>query len=735
MARGSKPSAEGRAWPRFAVAHTANDIGVRHPLVEHLVEVARLTKRFAEKLHAADEGHLAGLWHDLGKFNPEFQDYLRRCEAEPGQRFPSVDHKAAGALLALRHHLPIVSWLIHAHHGGLVSRQSLGAWLAEREQVADIERIWDLARNEGVELAPPSSMRRADPQTELETELLIRLLYSALVDADSLDTEAHYHPELASVRASTVMAADLFTRFSEGRTVMVAGSSGSAVDEIRERIYRDCLQAAAGPIGIYRLTVPTGGGKTLSGMGFALRHASIHRLERVIVAVPYITITEQTAAVYRAVFGGGDDVVLEHHSGAIEARGDDDGHDDVALWHRLSAENWDAPVVVTTTVQLFESLFSNKRSRLRKAHRLARSVIILDEAQALPPALLEPILDALVGLSRTYSTTVVLSTATQPAFEAIPAFRDVGATEIVPGYADDFRALARVRYRWDLDRGVGWCEVAEWMRQRDQCLAVVNTKRHATELLGELEGIEGVLHLSTLLCGRHRRDVLEEIQLRLAEGLPCRVVSTQVIEAGVDLDFPVVFRAVAPLDSVIQTAGRCNREGRLDHGEVHVFRPDDSGMPPGVYRQGAQITTGLAAKGLDLDDPETAIEYFRRWLSGISPDSRSIQEHRKAFDFPEVARRFRMIGDDTVDVAVAYGLTEPELDRLLEPMKARRPGRRDSYRALQPYLVSLRRWDYEEALRRGLAKEVVDGLARWEGHYDKLRGLVMEGFVPSDLIV
>jgi len=229
--------------------------------------------------------------------------------------------------------------------------------------------------------------------------------------------------------------------------------------------------------------------------------------------------------------------------------------------------------------------------------------------------------------------------------------------------------------------------------------------------------------------------VLEEIQRRLAEGRPCRVVSTQVIEAGVDLDFPVVFRAVAPLDSVIQTAGRCNREGRLDRGEVHVFQPLDSGMPPGVYRQGAQITAGLATEGLDLDDPETAIEYFRRWLSGISPDSRSIQKHRKAFDFPEVARRFRIIDDDTVDVAVAYGLTEPELDRLLEPMKTRRPGRRDSYRALQPYLVSLRRRDYEEALRRGLAKEVVDGLARWEGHYDKLRGLVTEGFVPSDLIV
>ncbi len=719
-------------WPNNAVAHTVNAEGRRHLLVDHLRSVAEMTREFAKALGASEEGYWAGLWHDLGKFAQDFQEYLRRCEESPGGTRRSVDHKAAGARLAVERGLPVVAWLVHAHHGGLRSRQDLLAWLQQHADDPHIDESWSRAKREGLDLDPGAAKRMssADP---LDTELLIRLLFSALVDADSLDTEAHFRPEVAKVRESSVCAGELFDRFLAGREALLKGRSGSNLDRHRDRIFRDCLAAAERTPGVFRLTVPTGGGKTLSAMAFALRHCRIHGLRRVVVAVPYITITEQTAAVYRQAFGD-DRVVLEHHSGAIEGFPDDGAHDSASLWSRLAAENLDAPIVVTTTVQLFESLFSNRRGRLRKAHRLAGSVIILDEAQALPPALLEPTLDILVRLAGTHSTTVVLSTATQPAFDVIPAFRDVEAEEIVPRHAEDFRAFSRVRYRWLLDRAVEWEEVAEWVAEHDQCLVVVNTKGQALELLDRISGAGGVMHLSTLLCGLHRRDTLEAVRRRLAEGQPCRVVSTQVIEAGVDLDFPVVFRAVAPLDSVIQAAGRCNREGRLARGEIVVFRPADMGIPRGPYAQGAQITLGLASDGLDLDDPATTEEYFRRWLSGIGPDARRIQSLRRSFDFPEVARRFRMIEDDTIDVAVPYGLSPAELDEMLAALTKTFRGR-DAYRRLQPYLVSMRRRQFEDAVRRGLAVQVTEGLGRWDGPYDSVRGLVAEGFVPSDLVL
>ena len=269
---------------------------------------------------------------------------------------------------------------------------------------------------------------------------------------------------------------------------------------------------------------------------------------------------------------------------------DDESPAPDAVWQRLAAENWDAPLVVTTTVQLFESLFSNRRGKTQKLHNLTGSVIILDEAQALPAGLLAPILDGLRQLTEHYGASVVLSTATQPAFDLVDEFRDIPAREIVPGHARHFEALKRVEYDFSrTDEPNEWPEVAAWMHEERSVLAIVNTKRHATELLDAL-GDPDALHLSTLLCRAHRDEVLDEIRQRLAAGRPCRVVSTQVVEAGVDLDFATVFRAEAPLDSIIQAAGRCNREGRLGRpGRMVVFRPPDDSSPPGVYRSGRDI--------------------------------------------------------------------------------------------------------------------------------------------------
>lgn len=434
------------------------------------------------------------------------------------------------------------------------------------------------------------------------------------------------------------------------------------------------------------------------------------------------------------------DAVLEHHSAARVPEDDrGDFHNDT-VWAKLAAENWDAPIIVTTTVQLFESLFSNSTSATRKLHRLARSVIILDEAQALPPHLLTPILDALRELSAHYGSTVVISTATQPAFESIAGFAQLGAREIVPAPERFFRDLARVKYEWR-DEPVGWDECARMMRAAPQSLAVVNTKRDALALLDALADPDA-LHLSTLLCGTHRRAVIDEIRSRLANGAPCRVVSTQVIEAGVDLDFPLVMRAMAPLDAIIQAAGRCNREGRLsEKGRVVVFTPRDGGLPSGVYRIGATVAAAILGNAgkdaMDANDPALATHYFTRVFDTLDTDRERIQEKRRSFDYPQVAARFRMIDDETESVAVLYGTeTEKELTReRIDRLRTGAPDSRALIRALQPYLVPVHARTAARFRARGLIREVITGIGEWLGEYDAVRGLAADDPKLTDLVV
>ena len=475
------------------------------------------------------------------------------------------------------------------HHGGLRAREGsagLRAWLSER--AADAGTVQSLAR-------APAEVTHLQPckpvdlpnwiDDPLAAETFVRLMFSTLVDADFLDTEEHFDPAASGMRGTALALPELWRRFEINHATMPAGLG--PVADVRADVYKACLAAADEPSGLFRLTVPTGGGKTLSAMAFALRHAISHSLDRVIVAVPFLTITEQTADAYRWAFGplDGDELtVLEHHSGVVEQPDDAGDQDSSQVRRRLATENWDAPIVVTTTIQLFESLFSAHPGRCRKLHRLARSVIVLDEAQALPPHLLTPILDAVTELVRHYGATVVLSTATQPAFEAIPVFRRLQACEIVPNPERHFAALRRVRFEWPTEPWP-WAEVARRMMEAPQALAVVNSKADALDLLDTLDDPD-TMHLSTLLCGAHRRAVIAEVRRRLGAGEPCRLVSTQVVEAGVDLDFPLVLRARGPLDSIIQAAGRCNREGRLVSGSVVVFRPEAGHLPAGWYSDG-----------------------------------------------------------------------------------------------------------------------------------------------------
>lgn len=708
-----------------AWAHSSNASGERHPLVDHLTSVARLAGHFADSFGGAGYARLLGLWHDVGKFAPEFQTYLRLCELGRGPaRGP--DHKAAGALLAQRASRPALALLVQGHHGGLSSVEDCRAWLESHESservlqaVAAAESVLpDIGSDAKVE---PPDHARVDA---LGAELFLRLLYSALIDADRLDTERHFDPGRSEWRgAEDVTVSTLWERFLSTRAQLVR-ETADEVGAVRREVYDACIEAAERPPGVFRLAVPTGGGKTLSGLAFALRHAAAHGLERVVVAVPYLSITEQTADVYRAALG--EDVVLEHHSGRSEADGDDE-HD---LLQRLAAENWDARVIVTTTVQLFESLFAARASRCRRVHRLARSVIVLDEAQSLPVHLLDPILDALGRLARDYGSSVVLSTATQPAFDAVPAFAAVVATDIVSDAPSMYRRLRRVTYDWRLDGMLAWVDVAELMIGERHALAIVNTKADAAALLDVLDR-DDVLHLSTLLCAAHRRRVIGEVKRRLAEGENCLLVSTQVVEAGVDLDFPLVLRALGPLDAIVQAAGRCNREGRLPTGRVIVFDPDGGRLPKGAYTVGTNGTRITMAQGGDVDDPAVVRAYYERLVGLLPTDPRGIQAHRRALDFRRVAEEFRMIDDDSLDVVVPYDDALARLaDLRREPWRARL-----HLRGLRPYSVSVRAREAHRLHERGLIAPVMDGLGEWLGRYDDVRGLAREGDIDLERLV
>ena len=382
----------------------------------------------------------------------------------------------------------------------------------------------------------------------------------------------------------------------------------ATLNDIRQELLQSCLQQAQQKTGTFTLTAPTGSGKTLSMLSFALQHALENGLERVIMVVPYLSIIEQTAKVYRDIFVDfGDDFILEHHSmaglGAEKAETDAEGdaeQEQQIKRQRLLSENWDAPIIITTSVQFLESLFSNRPSSCRKIHRIANAVILFDEVQTLPTQLAIPSLAAVSHIATNWNSSVVFSTATQPAFNHLhdEVIKHCSGgwkpDEIVIHHAVMMDKLRRVNFTW-LDGKLTWQDLADTLNQHQQVLCIVNLKRHAQELWQALEGEENLFHLSTNLCPLHRQAVLAEVRQRLKDGLPCRLIATQCIEAGVDVDFPIVYRAFAPLDAIIQAAGRCNREGKTDLGQTFIFTPDCEGWlyPDGTYQQAANVTESL----------------------------------------------------------------------------------------------------------------------------------------------
>ena len=720
-------------------AHTPNDKGNWHGLSDHLEEVARYAKQFADKFHAGDLAYWIGLWHDLGKSNPEFQDYLEACWHD--KRHEKVPHAIWGAVLAyqlLSQSIKDDRWkemalTIAGHHGRIDQPGSLSQRLVDHAQNNPVifEHIVEYVKQ------LPSPPKVTLPElTRTQRELFIRMVFSALVDADYLNTEKHFKEDQYILRHKQQGIEYLWDRFIANQSALMSFvDATTAVNRVRKEVYELCEKAAIGNPGIYRMTVPTGGGKTRSGLAFALKHAVENKMDRIIFAIPYTSIIDQTAREYRKILGA--DAVLEHHSQVnIPAN---ENQEVSHISSRLAYENWDAPLIVTTTVQLFESLFSNRPGKLRKLHNIVKSVIVLDEVQTLSPELLTPTLDVLRELAERYHVSVVICTATQPAFEDshyLKPFHGMQIHEIVPKeiYRKHFKQLERVEYH-RREEPVSWQELADELSRENQVMVVLNTRKDAVSLVESLgDNKRDVFHLSTLLCGIHRKLVLREVKKRLKNGLPVRLISTQVIEAGVDIDFPVVYRAIGPLDRIVQAAGRCNRESKLPQnqpGRVVIFEPSEGRTPRGPYKTGIEKAKLLLMPPCDISElhnPELYRIYFEKLFADVDTDKKKIQYHREVLDYPTVNSEYRLIEQNTVPVLINCESTAKRLEEWkYHPC-------RKTWQRLQPLLVNMFDYEVQKLKAEGWLEQISEGLYLSFGMYDRLKGLVPAIYDPSDLI-
>lgn len=718
-----------------------------HMLEEHLAAVAGLAGDFAAPFGAREFAVLAGRWHDLGKYRQGFQKYIRSHANEnshPKFRVTSRDktHAAAGAVHAVKRFGTrgrILAYLIEGHHGGLRDwAGGLDGRLSSDN--TDTRREYDEARAAApAELLAEGGvpdLRLVVPGGSAGCALWLRMLFSCLVDADFLDTEAFMDEGKTQTRAGFATLDELADRFDRHMARLKINAADTPVNRLRAEVLAQCRARAAEAPGLFSLTVPTGGGKTLSSLAFALEHARRHGKRRIIYAIPYTSIVEQTADVFAQAVGV--ENVVEHHS---QADYDEEASQD-SLRARLASENWDAPLVVTTNVQLFESLFATKVSRCRKLHNLVDSLIILDEAQCLPPEFLQPILDVLNLLARHYGVTVVLCTATQPAlasktyFDAARNRRGLDAVrEIIADPPELYRRLKRVDVQLpDWDSRSSWKDIAARIASEDCVLAIVNTRGDARRLWHLLP--EGTLHLSALMCGAHRAEVIREIRQRLADkragrdGRPLRVVSTSLVEAGVDVSFPVVYRAFGGLDAIAQAAGRCNREGEQVRGRVVVFQPPEA-PPPGHQRLAADACLDVLRNW--QGDPlalERFEPYFDRLYYNIDLDKNGIGDlltrdaNRLEIQFRTAADKFRLIDDeDQATVFVRYS-GYPDIDGLLLRLANEGP-ERWLMRKLQRCAVTVRKRSVDRMAMTGDVREVQPGCFVQQNDllYDPVLGL------------
>lgn len=686
------------------------DNGTVQTVSEHLIGTAQYCEKFASAFGEARRGALLGMAHDIGKNSAAFQKRLMGG--------PRVDHATAGAIECCEINEPLVGCCVAGHHGGLPDFGNrtdmpgdatfIGRIKKGRQGIPQYE--WDGELEKNIPMPPL--------RDGFSLSLWTRMLYSCLVDGDFLDTEAFMSPVDRPTYASLPQLLQRLYAY-----IHPWFPPKNKLNEYRCDILDRCLDAAASPRGIYSLTVPTGGGKTVSSLAFALKHAVEHGLDRVIYVIPYTSIIEQNAKVFRNILG--DENVIEHHCNARF-----DGDEELTprnMRQRLASENWDAPVIVTTAVQFFESLYANTPSKCRKLHNIANSVIIFDEAQMIPGSQLAPCVGVMAKLVSDFRATAVLCTATQPVLEDMIQIFSPHLTvhEICPEVGRRYEDFRRVTYR-DGGRMTN-AELAAELAQKEQVLCIVNTRQMAQDLF-ELLPAEGRFHLSTLMCPRHRTEVLDVIRERLRDGLPCRVVSTSLIEAGVDVDFPLVYRQMAGLDSLIQAAGRCNREGKRPADESIVTYFEGERPDPLLQRVNMGAAREVLHGASSVDDAETIRKYFSTWRSlvGDNLDKNEVVKHLKSgirgcqLPFRTVAQDFHMIDRTMKTVYIPLEGGQDVCQRI-----AQGTATRHDYRMAGQYCVNLYEQPFQALVESGDIQQVGDdeGLLLNLALYDRERGL------------
>jgi CRISPR-associated endonuclease/helicase Cas3 len=712
-------------------------------LIDHLINTSRLAEKFGMDAGISELARTAAILHDIGKYSRAFQARLEGSSHK-------VDHATAGARTAIElfNKTDVEKWIatmlaycIAGHHSGLPNYGSAidvegdGTLLSRLDPEKKKLEEYSAYKTEipSKLLVLPSHLKirlHDEKQKNFTLAFFTRILYSVLVDADFQETEEFMNGK--KPRGGYENIENLKTRFD--LFIQRFDKPDSNINKKRTETLKSCLEKSSDKQGFFTLTVPTGGGKTLASMAFALNHAVAHGLKRIIYVIPFTSIIEQNAAIFKECLG--EENVLEHHSNfdwsqkrAIESS--DDETNDILDKLKLASENWDIPIVVTTNVQFFESLFANRSSHCRKLHNLAKSVIIFDEAQMLPREYLEPCMLAVKELVINYGASTVFCTATQPSLgERLPG---VKFKELAPDPQGLFIFYKRVHI---MNIGkIPDADLIEKINAHKQALCIVNTRKHAKGLYDQIAG-EGCFHLSTLMCPAHRKETLTKIRELLKSDQPCRVVSTQVMEAGIDVDFPVGYRALAGLDSIIQAAGRVNREGKNKNGDVFVFEPETPFIKktPTFIKQGSSVAECILRDYKDDPVSIQAIEAYFKLLNNLQDphafDVKRILSYfdkssgSLVFDFKTAAENFRLIENNTVAVVIPYN------EYVIEILKKVRghPFPFKFSRQLQLYTVNIYQNEFEALQSKGVIEtynETYEVLTDMEQYYDEKTGLTL----------
>jgi CRISPR-associated endonuclease/helicase Cas3 len=712
-------------------------------LEAHLKGAAELAKRFAEDFDSADWAYALGKLHDLGKGTPEWQNYL----INGGKKIPHSIYGAKFAEDSWGVLGRLFSYSIAGHHAGLPNYYTSLKYRLDNAINKDFRSDVQIPKE------PPWIF-----DSGLDCSFWIRMLFSCLIDADRLDTERFCNPKHYKKRkfylSKNLSIDDLYNKLNEYINNKIKNTPkdkrNSIVFKSRQIVLENCKTAAKHETGFFSLTVPTGGGKTLSSMAFALNHAKIHGKKRIIYVIPYTSIIEQNASIFKDALGRNQ--VIEHHS-SIDINDSDENDpnmDDLKERVKLAIENWEAPIIVTTTVQFYESLFSAKTSTCRKLHNIANSVVILDEAQLIPTEFLTPILQTLKLLTTCYNTSIIFCTATQPAFKDAKNDEikkiNINPTEIIENVDALYNDLQRVVVQMPpRDVKMEWQDLANELKKHEQVLCIVSTRKSARELYSLMP--KGTYHLSAQMCAEHRSKKIKDIKEILENGKPIRVISTQLIEAGVDIDFPIVFKQMAGLDSIAQAAGRCNREGKLQQGNVIVFNSHQK-PPKGLLLKAAETTQNLPQYVLEEPlKPQTFKFFFETFYGKVnSLDGKNIYDllklnHNLEFQFMEASEKFKIIPDEMQkSIIIPYSDGEKsDGKKYIDRLKNSKVPDFILLRKLQRYTVSVYENQFQELLNRGSLEEVLPNvfILKCDVEYNDDIGLLIDEMPnnPIDYII